>query len=60
MNRYVITVSHGTIEIEDTLKTNTIYVGIDEVKAISVGQSDIEELYVKLGKILGKHERKST
>ena len=53
-NRYVIVKGNGSITIEDTLKTNTRWVGIDRVEAISMSRSDIEELYEQIGKILKK------
>ena len=52
--RYIIHKSCGTIDLEDTLHTRTMWMGIDNIEAIGVTRSDLESLKRQIDKVLEK------
>ena len=52
--RYVIHKHSGTVDLVDTLHSMTILMGIDNVEAIRVTRSDLEELKQQINKALKK------
>lgn len=52
--RYIIHKHCGTIDVEDTLHTSTMWIGIKNVEAIGVTRSDLESLKKQVEEILEK------
>lgn len=52
--RYIIHKQNGRIDLEDTLHTRTMWMGIKNVEAIGVTRSDLEMLKKQIDKALEK------